>query len=37
MEIKCVDCPYSWEDEDTKIYVCEYPWGDSDAPCERED
>ena len=37
MEIKCVDCPYSWEDEESKIIRCGYIWEFSPAPCERED
>ena len=35
--MKCIDCPYHWQNEDEKYPSCKYPCNDGYAPCEIED
>ena len=35
--MKCIDCPYHWQDEGEKYPTCKYPYDDGYAPCEIED
>lgn len=35
--MKCVDCPYCWQDEGEKYPTCKYGYNDNYAPCEVED
>lgn len=37
MQIKCVDCPYYWKEENEKTPHCHYTYDDGYAPCEVDD
>ena len=35
--MKCIECPWYWQNEDEEYPSCKYRYNDECAPCEIED